>query len=158
MSSVQPAIPRHAHFLPRFSVMKANYPDPVTNPTKALLDWIGGDVRSLLADNVNTCALRLSVALNASGRPIKPTAGVFTKRGVRDRTGRSLLYVLRASEMKTYLKKNHGHGHLIFDGRSESGRRSPTHGVGIVVFEWLGMWSGFKCQRARGSGACHTRT
>ncbi|HEY0705738.1 MAG TPA: hypothetical protein VGG33_03020 [Polyangia bacterium] len=48
--------------LPRFSVLKANYPDKVALPTKALLNRIGGQVRQQFNDAINTCAIRMSCA------------------------------------------------------------------------------------------------
>ena len=54
---------------PRYSTLLANYPKAFSKPTKILLDEIGGPVRAALSDSVNTCAIRMSVALNRSGTP-----------------------------------------------------------------------------------------
>jgi hypothetical protein len=50
--------------LPSFQELLNNYPHKLDVPAKELLDQIGGQVRSMLNDSVNTCALRISYALN----------------------------------------------------------------------------------------------
>ena len=69
--------------LPRYSTLVANYPKSIDKPTKVLLDEIGGEVRAQLSDSVNTCAIRMSVALNKSDRPIQPRGRVYLLRGKR---------------------------------------------------------------------------
>jgi len=69
--------------LPPFSVLTANYPAKSQIPTKQLLDSIGGPVREHLDDDVNTCALRMSACLNASGAPLIHVGGLYTLKGAR---------------------------------------------------------------------------
>ena len=59
--------------LPRYNVLTPNYPDKHRVPAKSLLDEIGGEVRKTLVDSVNTCAIRMSEALNRSGHLIQTT-------------------------------------------------------------------------------------
>ena len=122
--------------------MKANL------PTKALLDSIGGQVRSLRND-INTCALRMSVCLNGSGAPLVHTAGLYTLAGAKPTTSPSdhrpaaaaPVFVIRVLDMKAYLQRVYGAGKLVYDARVDpkkihlGGRK---HVQGIVVFEWLG--------------------
>jgi Type VI secretion system (T6SS), amidase effector protein 4 len=136
-----------------FSKLVANYPDQVRWPTKKLLDTIGGDLRARLQDNVNTCAIRLSYALNASGIPIRHQAGVTEWAGGPVAAPGSMshsraplppkrdLFIFRVMDVKTYLTARYGPGKLIYDARKD-----PEHLVtpfsavtqGIITFEWGG--------------------
>ena len=50
--------------LPTFRDLVAHFPGHARFPTPALLNSIGGEVRARLRDGDNTCAIRLSHALN----------------------------------------------------------------------------------------------
>jgi Type VI secretion system (T6SS), amidase effector protein 4 len=140
--------------LPSFTTLATNFPDHLKFPTKKLLDTIGGQVRANLGDAINTCAIRLSYALNKSGAPIRPTAGVHFKGAphVLESTARhaspslvSDLYVFRVADMKRYLVGRYGAGTLIYDGRHPDEFAVPFRhpAQGIIIFEWVGRWADF---------------
>ena len=134
--------------LPSFSTLKNNYPSKADLPTRTLLDSIGGQVRKLL-DDINTCAIRMSLCLNESGAPLIHTAGLYALAGAKPTVtpgdhrppGPAPLFLLRVGDMKTYLRRVYGAGTLIYDARVDpkkihlGGRKRVQ---GIVVFEWLG--------------------
>jgi hypothetical protein len=139
--------------LPRFSVLKANYPDKLSMPTKVLLDTIGGDVRARFSDAVNTCAIRMSWCLNRSGQPIAQVPDLAYATGKKpevDPTRRKQTpperFLIRADEVKTYLEAQYGPGALIYDARKTPervtlGGRKVVQG--IIVFDWLGTFEEF---------------
>ena len=141
--------------LPTFSSLVANFPDKHVMPTKALLDSIGGQVRSSLGDDVNTCAIRMSVTLNDSGAPIRSTPGVHLLKGaphvVPGTEGHakpamaSDLFMFRVMDVKTYPVARYGAGKVIYDGRKPGEFASPIRGAtqGIIVFEWRGKYNDF---------------
>jgi hypothetical protein len=141
--------------LPTFTTLATNFPDTVSFPTKKFLDSIGGQVRANLSDAINTCAIRLSYALNESGAHIRPTAGVHLHKGapqIVPSTARhaspataSEQYIFRVADMKTYLVSRYGKGTLIYDGHDPTEFKVPfLHTTqGIVVFEWIGRWADF---------------
>ena len=72
-----------------------------------MLDEIGGEARSNLSDADNTCAIRVSYALNHSGAPIARLAGLHLLRGAAAKgpapaggKPRSDLYIIRVLDMK----------------------------------------------------------
>lgn len=134
--------------LPRFSVLKANYPTKSQMDTKALLDAIGGQVRKSFNDSINTCAIRMSWCLNKSGHRVERVRGVPVFEGVRapvnPRLARQLspdLFIASAQKMKHYLENTYGPGKLIYDARKEPQRiklGGRTAVQGIVMFDWQG--------------------
>src|SRR3569623_3343627 len=99
--------------LPPFSVLTANYPAKSKIATKQLLDSIGGSVREHLEDEVNTCALRMSACLNASGAPHIHVGGLYTLKGARPHPparhsppATVPRFVVREHDMKVYLTRN----------------------------------------------------
>jgi hypothetical protein len=102
--------------LPAFTTLVDQFPDKIRFPTKTLLDSFGGEVRANLNDAINTCAIRLSYALNKAGAPIRPAPHIHlfkgkphlveaTARHVRP-TMASDLYLFRATDVKKYLIQN----------------------------------------------------
>jgi hypothetical protein len=136
--------------LPTFSTLAANYPDSLRFPTPLLLTGIGGQVRQAIHDGDNTCAIRISRALNLSGAPILATPGVAMLKGapqvVPSTANHAMpsttadLYIYRVLMMKLYLEKWYGPGQLIYSGRHPDTFAVPFRGVtqGIIVFEWQG--------------------
>lgn len=135
--------------LPPFSKLRANYPAKSSIPAKALLDSIGGEVRASLRDDVNTCALRMSESLNRSGAPLVHVAGLYTLAGVKAATPSvghhpaplKPRFIVRVRDMMTYLHRVYGHGHTVYDARTEPKAihlKGRKHVQGIIVFEWLG--------------------
>jgi len=137
--------------LPRYNVLVSNYPDKHHVSTKTLLDSIGGDVRRTLSDQANTCALRMSDALNRCGQPIQSMTGVFQMLGGTPRpiAGRPLpkagRYIIRVPDMKRYLEKEYGLGKLICDATKQPGHtiNLTRQTQGIIVFVWSGVFREF---------------
>lgn len=132
--------------LPPFSVLTANYPAKSKIPTKQLLDSIGGQVRHRLDDNINTCALRMSACLNASGASLVHVGGLYTLSGAHPPSSPHTpprpvpRFIVRVHDMKVYLERNFGPGALIYDARTAPGKinlQGRKHVQGIIVFEWL---------------------
>jgi len=91
--------------LPAFDILARSY--PVDENPDAVRLKIGGEVATLPSGS-NTCALRLSRALNYAGRPHEiPAHGgalkLYTLKG-SDR----LSYLLRVSDMSKYLRHRYG--------------------------------------------------
>ena len=137
---------------PRYSTLVANYPKSTDKSTKILLDEIGGQIRTALSDSINTCAIRMSVALNKSGKPIHSRARVYMLKGEAPPHPSNpkvklspSLYVIRAKEMKTYLELEFGPGKLVYDGRKQTEPSFPhQQKQGIIAFDWIGPWAGFQ--------------
>lgn len=134
--------------LPPFRTLQTNYPSKSAMPTKDLLDAIGGQVRRL-RNNVNTCTIRMSLCLNASGAPLEHTGGLYTLAGAKPTTrptdhqppASASRFIMRVRDMKAYLERVYGAGKLVYDARVDPkkihlGGRKQVQGV--VVFEWLG--------------------
>ena len=131
--------------LPRFSLMAASFPDKHTIPTKALLDNIGGEVRRSLLNDVNTCAIRISAAINGSNDKIRRTPGLYFLPGKTTprhdgRVPPPSLYLIRARDILAYLRLNYGPGKLIYDAivAPKELVRISSSTQGIIVFDWRG--------------------
>jgi hypothetical protein len=109
--------------LPSFQALWDAYPKGESGAVKEL---IGGNVN--LGWVTNTCAIRVSRALNYGGDPIRDTgAGVNTIRG-----GDGKRYIYRVAELRSYLTHKYGPPEII---------RSPGAGKrGIIIFE-VSIWS-----------------
>lgn len=138
--------------IPRYSTLLANYPNPRTKSTHDLLDEVGGPIREKFSDATNTCAIRMSMALNKSGVPIHSCAGVFMMKGQTPPSPPNLhpkkspsWYVVRAKEMRIYLDRVFGRGRLVYDGSKKLKPSFPhRHTQGIIAFDWMGPWAGFQ--------------
>jgi hypothetical protein len=130
-----------------YRTLASNYPNKHDTPTKQLLDEIGGEVRSSLGDAVNTCAIRVSYALNHSGAPITKLGGLYLLQGAAAKgqklppaKRRSDLYIVRVLDMKRYLTQVYGLGKRIYDARSIPDKLIGLSGAtqGIILFQWNG--------------------
>jgi hypothetical protein len=94
---------------PRLQALWDNFPDHDKYPTmKDLYTWLGGKAEQNInspgfGPRGNTCASRLSVALNKANAPVKSMQGVSTI-GTAD--GSRIIY--RVSEFRTYLFSVYG--------------------------------------------------
>ena len=138
--------------LPSYRTLILNYPTNHALPGKQLLDSIGGQVRAQLDDSVNTCAIRMSSALNASGQNITHTPGLHLLKGAAPpktpRTPRAApadLCILRVKDIKKYLEKHYGAGKLIYDALKQPKAlvNLKTSTQGIIVFVWSGPYGDF---------------
>ncbi len=134
-----------------FARLVAAYPDHQRFPTPKLLDSIGGEVRTVVSDVDNTCAVRMSYCLNRAGIPVRRIA-----RGILYRRSRSVadpstpiaaseLYLIRAGDVRRYLNARFHEGVLIWDGYHADSFKTPINGMtqGIIVFEWRGRYADF---------------
>lgn len=137
--------------LPRYGVLALNYPNKHQVTSKALLDRLGGEVRKTLSDHVNTCAVRVSDALNRSGRPIQKMSGLYQLLGATPQRLNGRLatqpsrYIIRVPDMKKYLEREYGMGKLIYDAmkRPTTLANLPHKTQGIIVFVWNGGFREF---------------
>lgn len=142
---------------PTFSQLRKMFPyqhadqsvaGSVIKGNKDLVQSIGGKLeRSLSAiypdlDLMNTCAVRLSYALNKAGFKISTARGVRILLG-----GDKMNYTISADEMITYMKAKFGKPVLIWDGRKKSDKRwlgavkLPTQGM--LGYDWQGRIADF---------------
>lgn len=139
-----------------FSRLAAAFPDHIAFPTPVLLNSIGGQVRAIVRDRDNTCAVRLSYMLNHAGAPIRRVAGDIFWREAAPQVDPATaphahpamtkdLFVIRVGDVKTYLTTRYGPGTLIWDGYHTDTFKVPFAGPtqGIIVFEWRGPVRGF---------------
>ncbi|MEA1674151.1 T6SS effector amidase Tae4 family protein [Nitrospirillum sp. BR 11163] len=96
-----------------FNRMWAAFPDHATYPTlKDLYTWLGGAAANNINEpgfgpNGNTCASRMSVALNQSGVPIlSSTASAAGARTIGTADGSRIIYAV--SDLRTYLRHTLG--------------------------------------------------
>lgn len=130
--------------LPRFDLLWANYPDD--DDPEAVKRMIGGGVdRPWIT---NTCAIRMSYALDRAGSPIpRGYPGLSTVQGADGRW-----YAFRVRELVRYLEREFAPAHVSGTSKPEfQGRR------GILVFEvdgWndatghIDVWNGDRTRLA----------
>lgn len=139
--------------LRNFDVMWDAYPFPGGSAEDAKRA-IGGAVDASWI--LNTCVIRVSRSMNASGNPIPNRRGdeIFTVRGA-DRKH----YALRVREFQRYLRRRYGPASF---GHDYPGRGGSIPGAfmgqrGIIVFEVSGwsdatghvdLWDGAACRHA----------
>src|ERR1700743_2456319 len=134
-----------------YSVLEANYPKDGT--AKEVYNNVGGDVAKRYNDNesqgdqspyANTCALRMSVALNKSGNDIdtdvKNSKGqaMYTEKGGDDKD-----YALRKSDVKDYMKAEYGKADITTKSTDKDFAAKITEiqgQKGVIVFDVTG-WS-----------------
>lgn len=124
--------------LPAYRLLKSSYPHPSSKSTKDLLDEIGGQPRKEFSDTVNTCALRVSYALNGANAPIRKLANLTVYAG-----DNSKLYVVGVPAMKRYLTKTYGEPKEIYSYGKYSKEVANMNGQGIILFEWQGRIADF---------------
>jgi hypothetical protein len=119
--------------LPSYRLLKGNYPHPAAKSTKDLLDAIGGQPRKEFSDTVNTCALRVSYALNGAGSPIRKLGNLTVYAG-----GDGKHYIVGVPAMKRYLTGIYGTPKEIYSHGKYAKDLSTMNGQGIVLFDWQG--------------------
>jgi len=96
-----------AHFLPTYAALKSNFKTPAALTTPELADQLGGKVEVNIEGNLaafgNTCAIRISRALNGAGHLVPYST---SPRVISDKDRR--WYIYSVSELSAYLKKTYG--------------------------------------------------
>lgn len=142
---------------PTFSQLRKQFPykhaaqsvaGALVKGNKDLVQHIGGKLEKSLAaiypdlDLMNTCAVRLSYALNNSGFKISPAKGVRILAGAD-----KFNYTISADEMIAYMKAKFGKPVLVWDGRKKPEKRwlgavkLPTQGM--FGYDWQGRIADF---------------
>lgn len=134
--------------LPKFEKLDANY--PTTSDYKRILREINPELENNPAFQ-NTCAMRVSMALNANpGHGIQRRVGLLTVRGVD-----GMRYAVRVKELKNYMKIRYSLPHKTLNATPMGViNNAPILGLqGIVAFDVTGwgdasghftLWDGKK--------------
>jgi hypothetical protein len=123
--------------LPSFDLLAANYPDYWKYPTPSgVQKYIGGETRD--ADISNTCTIRMSHAMNASGAPVPQIWGTSEGRPIFNRRGHNRrFYIIRVVNFRTWME--HRFGKATQDFRKQAGvafdRSSIVGYQGVIAFE-----------------------
>lgn len=142
-----------AHFLPTYAALSANFKSPKDLTTQELADELGGKVETNIETNPaafgNTCAIRISHALNGSGHLVPYSK---SPRVISDKDKR--WYIYSVDELSAYLSKTYGPPFAPpkREASSFSGMR------GIILFRGgitgatghADLWNGFSCE-----GTCY---
>lgn len=127
---------------PDFTLMWENFPDHERYPDlTALHKFVGGTLAKNIdvpgfGPNGNTCAVRMSRALNYGGAPV--SAEVVRSAGLNTMTGGDgKLYLFRVRELRTYLERTISATPEVVSG--DFGHAFPGR-RGIVAYEVKG-WS-----------------
>jgi Type VI secretion system (T6SS), amidase effector protein 4 len=140
-----------------FAKLATQFPDHARHSGHQLLTEIGGGVRSILKDTDNTCAVRLSYAMNHAGLTLHrngahaywlhgaPRTDPKTTTWVKPKIIEDL-YVIRVPDMQKYLTKEYGEPTLIWDGYTFNDWKVPFRGPtqGICLFAWKGPYAQFQ--------------
>ena len=118
--------------LPSFGVLSTLYPNYWLYPSPAAVQkLVGGEARD--RDITNTCAIRMSHAMNGAGVPIPRTWGKVTNR----RGANKLYYIIRVSDLRSWMESRFGAPTL--DLRRKEGQafdRKEIEGFqGVIAFE-----------------------
>lgn len=116
---------------PAFDTLWSNYPEGTSPDVRKT---IGGEVDN--DDYANTCAIRVSRALNYSGQPIKKQKGLYSVKGADKKW-----YALRMKELTEYLKKKWGKPQVAV--KKPKGDSSKFDGKkGVISFLGIPGYSG----------------
>lgn len=132
-----------------YSALEANY--PTTGTPEEMYNSVGGDVSSRFNEHkndvggnayANTCALRMSVALNKSGNDIdtdvKNNKGqkMYTEKG-----GDGKDYALRKSDVKDYMKGKYGKADISIKSTDKDFDKKVSEikgQKGVIVYDVTG--------------------
>jgi hypothetical protein len=141
--------------IPSLTKLLANYPGAVYTSGDSVAELIGGTVKANFtnpqyAAYKNTCAIRVSRALNYGGDPI-PFAGAglpnphMADRKIRtDKGGDGQWYIYSVYDMRAYLSGRYGHPKRF----AGTAKKSDLAGIkGIIAFAaWhVDIWDGTTC-------------
>lgn len=118
--------------LPSFGVLATLYPDYWRYPSpKSVQTLTGGETAD--PDITNTCAIRMSHAMNGAGVVVPPTWGRVTNRRGANRR----YYIIRVTDLRTFLESRLGPPTI--DLRPRGGRsvdRGEVAGYkGVIAFD-----------------------
>jgi hypothetical protein len=138
--------------LPGLASLVAVYPNGSADDVANL---VGGTVKSNFFDAAytaykDTCAIRISRALNSAGAPIPAGGGglnnpYMEKRKIRtDQGGDSKWYIYSTYDMRAYLDGKYG-GHKTFPATTGPSDLAALKGIIGFGFYHLDLWDGTKC-------------
>jgi Type VI secretion system (T6SS), amidase effector protein 4 len=110
---------------------------------------VGGSVgRNIVSYDWDTCCIRLSRALNYSGRPVQGFAGMANPymdgpnakvRAARGADGKS--YIYSCYDLRVYLQNRFGRAKTFF-GSFEANDLSQARGIIMFAFRHVDLWDG----------------
>jgi hypothetical protein len=118
--------------LPAFKTLSANFPDYWRYPTPdAARKYIGGE--TLDKDITNTCTIRMSHAMNASGAPVPKVWQTITNREGRNKQ----YYIIRVVNFRAWMEHMFGPPDLTFT--KKAGDKFQRHRLegneGVIAFD-----------------------
>jgi len=138
--------------LPSLASLVAVYPNGTAD---AVANLVGGTVKGNFFDAAytaykDTCAIRISRALNSAGAPIPYAGGglinpYMDKKKIRtDQGGDSKWYIYSTYDMRAYLDGKYGR-HKTFPASTGPTDLSALKGIIGFGFYHLDLWDGSKC-------------
>jgi hypothetical protein len=138
---------------PNFDSMWTNFPDHSKYPTlNSLFTYIGGNLVNNInvpgfGPNGNTCAVRMSRALNYGGQPV--SSKLIASLQLNTLTGADkMLYLYRVRELKTYLEHALGVTSTSIQKGFDNAFANKRGIVGFTVTHWddasghFALWDG----------------
>lgn len=123
--------------LPQFNLLAASYPDYWKYPSPlGVKKYIGGGVNE--SDITNTCAIRMSHAMNLSGAPVPHVWGHSEGKPISNRRGKNgQFYIIRVANFRTWMEYRFGMPTLDFRKRpGVSFDRARIVGFeGVIAFD-----------------------
>ncbi|MEN9397012.1 MAG: hypothetical protein RLZ81_1542 [Pseudomonadota bacterium] len=148
--------------LPSFEQLAAHYLDYWNYPNpQAVKRLVGGDAND--ADITNTCTIRMSHAMNASGAAVPQVWGVSQGKPIVNRRGHNgRYYIIRVSNFRTWMDHRFGKPKLDFTKRpgGEFDRATITGYQGVIAFDigfsdatgHFDLWYGDKFSHEQSAG------
>lgn len=141
--------------IPAIEILFSKYPHGTPAEVAGI---VGGEVKRNLLDTKyidykDTCAIRVSHALNLAGDPIPASArrlkNAFREGNVRMDAGESgkFFYIYSTLDMRTYLNTRYGKAKTF--KLSENPAEKLQGKKGIIAFGWvhIDLWFGTKCAK-----------
>ncbi len=118
--------------IPDFNLLKSSYPDYWNYPTpEAARKLIGGE--ALDSDITNTCTIRLSHAMNATGAPVPRRWETVTNR----KGANGKYYIIRVKNFRTWMEHTFGKPDQDFSKKTGAAfDRTSIDGMeGVIGFD-----------------------
>ena len=121
--------------LPSWSKLWLNYPNEANIAKVIETIFAGKKNYNWIRNNIhNTCAIRLSRALNLAGDPVNKTPGLHVLLG-----NDSKWYAYRVSEMENYLEQTYGSPRISKESMNPKELREAVKDkAGIIIFKVKG--------------------
>ena len=140
--------------VPAFAILKEKFPNQ--GDVGAIADLVGGMVQKNLKDEKytdykNTCAIRVSHALNLGGDPIDKGGGKLTNKYAKDKKirtddGTKGHYIYSVYDLEQYLTGRFG-APKPFDKSTTQAQLAKANIKGIILFAYwhADLWDGTTC-------------